>query len=207
MNTSVSRLSPISVASPSAPHRSSSSPFSPSKHTPGSLVGSSSSGSSISSSGSSTWPREALSSSRKTRLKPSKVLPLLPLQPKPSNDFCTPTKGVTSSFGMTAFNQFGTIETDLETDECTYMSVHSTDMSPTAIKSRLHPPQLVYYRNHQTGDIFSYRRKLQSGRSNLGFKAGRGRTGAGQQQAQQEATEAPAGAGASRNDPAVSEEE
>jgi hypothetical protein len=122
---------------------------------------------------------DAFEEKRKVHLKPSKVLPVLPLQPKPSNDYCTPTKCTTSSFGTTAFSQFGTIETNLQTDECSYMDVRSTDMSPSNIQTRINPRLLVYYRNNQTGDILSYRRKMQNGRSNLGFKACRGKGMAG----------------------------
>jgi hypothetical protein len=106
-------------------------------------------------------------------LKPSKVLPVLPQVPSPKNDFCTPTLSRTSAFGMTAFNQFGAIETNLETDDCSYMNVYSTDMSPIDIKTRINT-HLVYYRNNQSGDVLSYRRKMQ-GRSNLGYKANKAR--------------------------------
>ena len=122
---------------------------------------------------SSTWSREDFTSVRVTHMKKSKVLPVVSPKPKPSNDYCTPTKTPTSSFGMTALSQFGVIESNLETEECSYISVHSTDMSPTLIKTRPNP-HMVYFRN-EAGEILSYRRKLLHGRSNLGFKANRGK--------------------------------
>jgi hypothetical protein len=72
---------------------------------------------------------------------------------------------------MSAYHNFGNIETNLETNECSYINVYSTDMSPTEIKTRINK-HLVYYRN-QSGNVLSYRRKIQSGKSNLGFKANR----------------------------------
>lgn len=118
-----------------------------------------------------TWSRDDFH--RTSRLKPSKVLPLSPLKPNFNNSYCTPTKSKTSAFDMSAFTNFGVIETNFETDECSYMSVHSTNMPLSDIQTRINT-HLVYYRN-QSGDILSYRRKMQNGRSNLGYKANRGK--------------------------------